>query len=140
MGKIMENNEFSEMLEILEKGSQLNVGLYPELKVVRYGYHYLDKRITLFLQAEQNDINFIKDFIKLNVKINFNKWSSNGNYIIGDGYCKILEDDNQKLDGLSYIIKQHNKNNLDYDIDVKSLDEILIIEFYIENINLIKKK
>jgi len=134
----MEDNYFNEILQIFENGSEMNVGLHPKTNIVKYGFHYFGKKITLLLQAKHNDMDTIMEYIKSNIKINFNKFSKNGRYVIGDGFVKIIEDEDHKLDGINHIIKQHQKNNVEYDIKVKSLNELLIFELVIDNIHLAK--
>ena len=134
----MEDNHFNEILQVFEKGSELNVGLHPNLNVVKYGFHYLEKKITLLLQATHDEMDTIKEYLKSNLKINFNKFSKNGQYVLGDGFVKIIEDEDHKLDGINHIIKQHKKNNIEYNIKAKNLNELLIFELVIDNIHLIK--
>ena len=136
----MDEKEFNEILSILEKGTELNIGLLPNTNIVKYGFDYWGKYIKLFLQVSNKDIDIINDFIKLNIKINFNKYSGKGNYFIGDGYIKKLEDEDNKLDALNYIIKQHHKNNIEYEITLKNIEEYLIFELEINNIHLIKNE
>jgi len=125
----MEKKDISDVLENFAHGTELNIGLLPNLKVVKYGYDYINNELKLYLQG----VGETADILNKNKVAHFIKWGNNCKNVSGDGKVKILEDEDEKLDGLNKIIKQHNKNNVEYDIVVNDLNELFIFEINVEN-------
>jgi hypothetical protein len=130
----MEKKDISEVLEFLENGTEINIGIIPDTKTVKYGYDYINNELILYLQGYGEVIDIIKNYIKKYNVAHFIKWGKNSKSVSGDGNIKILENEDDKLDGLNKIIKQYNKNNVEYDIIVNNLNELFIFEINVENV------
>ena len=134
----MEKININEILECFEKNTEINIGLFPNTKSVKYGYENIKNEFKLYLQGLGEVIDIIKDCIKKNNVIHFNIWSNDGKFINGDGKIRIIENEDDKLDGLNKIIKQHEKNNIEYNVIINDLNELYIFEVNVENTYLTK--
>jgi hypothetical protein len=133
----LEKKEIHEILEYLENGTEINIGIIPDTKIVKYGYDYINNELILYLQGFDEVIDIIKNYVKKDDTAHFLKWGKNNKSVSGDGKFRILENEDDKLDGLNKVIKQHNKNNVEYDIAVNNLNELFIFEINVENTYLV---
>ena len=129
----MERANFNEILDVFETGTELNLGIFPNTNIVKYGYSFINNEFILYLHgAEKTDIN--KDYLKTNKSVNFNKYSSKGKMVSGDGNVTILETKEEKINGLKYIKKQQTKMGNEYNINENEIDDLLVFKISVENI------
>jgi hypothetical protein len=128
--KIMEKINFNEIVDVFEINTELNIGIFPNKNIVKYGFSCIDNELTLYIQVSDENIN--KDSVSENKQINFYKWSSKG-IVSGDWIVKILETKKEKTNGLKYIMKQQIKMGKEYSFNENELDDLYIIKILVEN-------
>jgi hypothetical protein len=129
----MEKINFNKIADVFEKDTELNIGIFPNKNTVKYGFSCIDNELTLYLQALDENINIIKNYVSENKQINFYTWSSKG-MVSGDGIIKILETKEEKINGLKYIMEQQTKINKEYNYNENELEDLFIIKILVENI------
>jgi len=130
----MKEKNFNEILDIFASGTELNLGMLPNTNIVKYGYSYIDNKLTSYLQGKEK-IDIIKNYVKSNSIVHFNKFSTKGKLINGDGNVKILETKEEKINGLKYIMKQQSRLNNENNINENDLKELFIFQILVENVN-----
>jgi len=126
----MKKINFNEIIDVFEINTELNLGIFPNKNIVKYGFSCIDNELTLYIQAPDENIN--KDSVSENKQINFYKWSNKG-MVSGDGIVKILETKEEKINGLKYIIKQQTKTDKEYSFNENELEDLHIIKILVEN-------
>jgi len=123
---------FNEIVDVFEIDTELNLGIFPNKNIVKYGFSCIDNELSLYLQAPYEKINIIKNYVNEGKQVNFYKWSSKG-MVSGDGIVKILETKVEKINGLKYIMEQHTKMNKEYNFNENELEDLFIIKILVEN-------
>ena len=126
----MEKINFNEIVDVFEIDTELNLGIFPNNNIVKYGFSCIDNKLTLYLQAP--DENIIKNSVSENEQINFYKWTAKG-MVSGDGIVKILETKEEKTNGLKYIMEQQTKMDKEYNFNENELDDLFIIKILVKN-------
>ena len=129
----MEKTNFSEILDVFETGTELNLGIFPNTHIVKYGYSCINNEFILYLQGVEK-IDTIKNYVNTNESVNFNKYSSKGKMVSGDGTVTILETKEEKINGLKYIMKQQTETGNEYNINENELDDLFVFKILVENI------
>jgi len=129
----MEKINFNEISEFFEKDTELNIGIFPNKNIVKYGFSCIDNKLTLYLQASDKNINLIKNSVSENKQVNFYKWSSKG-MVSGDGIVKILRAKEEKTNGLKYIMEQQTKMDKEYNFNENEIEGLFIIKILVENL------
>jgi len=132
----MIKTDINEIIEVFEKDTDLFIGLMPNIKKVIHGYYYNDIEFIIYLQPENEVIDIIKNIVETEKTINFIKWSDSSKIIQGNGDVVLLETDEEKINGLNYIVKQTGKNN-NYDVNKNDIKDLIIIKLKVENVYLI---
>jgi hypothetical protein len=127
----MQIKNFNEISDVFEIGTELNLGVFPDSNVVKYGYSY-NNEFILYLQGIEK-IDKIKDYLETYKHANFYKWSSKGKMVNGEGNATILETKEEKINCLKYIMKQQKTNN-DYIIKEGDLENIFVFKILVEKI------
>jgi hypothetical protein len=128
----MKKINFNEMADVFEIDTELNIGIFPNKNILKYGFSCIDNKLTLYLQAPHEKVNIIKNSVNENKQVNFYKWSSKG-LVSGDGIVKILETKEEKINGLKYIMKQQTKMDKEYNFNENELENLFIIKILVEN-------
>ena len=130
----MEKTNFNEISDVFETGTELNIGLFPNKNILKYGFSCVDNELSLYLQAHQDEIiNIIKNYVDKNKQINFYKWSSKG-MVSGEGVVKILETKEEKINGLTIIIKQQTGNDKEITFDENVFNNLFLFKITVENL------
>ena len=128
----MKKIDFNEIADVFETGTELNIGIFPNKDIVKYGFSFTDNELTLYLQAPDENIKTIKNYVSENKQVNFYKWSSKG-MVSGDGIVKILETKEEKTNGLKYIMEQQTKMDKEYNFNENEPDDLFLIKISVEN-------
>ena len=128
----MEKINFNEIIDVFEIGTELNIGIFPNKNTVKYGFSCIDNKLTLYLQASDENIKIIKNYVSENKQVNFYKWSSKG-MVSGDGIVKILDTKEEKTNGLKYIMEQQTKTDKENNFNENELKDLFIIKILVEN-------
>ena len=133
----MEKIDLNVISEFFENDKQLNLGKYPNIIIMEYGYTFIDNEFVLYLKGENGNNDFIKDFIGTNNEAHFYKFARNGRHIIGNGTVKILETEEEKINGLKIIIKQQIGNNNGLTFDENEVNNLEIVTILVENYSIV---
>ena len=128
----MEKINFNEIVDVFETGTELNIGIFPNKNIVKYGFSCIDNELALYLQVPDENINFIKNYVSKNKQVNFYKWSGKG-MVSGDGIVKILETKEEKTNSLKYIMEQQAKMDKENNFDENEQENLFIIKILVEN-------
>ena len=128
----MKKIKINEIVDVFEINTELNIGIFPNKNIVKYGFSCIDNELTLYIQVPDENININKNSISENKQVNFYKWSSKG-MVSGDGIVKILETKEEKMNGLKYIMKQQTRMDKEYSFNENELEDLYIIKILVEN-------
>jgi len=128
----MKKINFNEIIDVFETGTELNIGIFPNKNIVKYGFSCIDNELTLYLQAPDENIKTIKNCVSKNKQVNLYKWSGKG-MVSGDGIVKILETKEEKTNGLKYITEQQTKMDKEYNFNENELEDLFIFKILVEN-------
>jgi len=134
----MEEKDLNKILEVFSNGTELNLGIYPNTNIVKYGYDCIGKELTLYIQSSGKEIEKIKDYVEKNNVVHFNKWSKNGNFVNGDGNVTILKTEEEKLKGLKKITEQQTKKERNSNADKNEIMNLFLFEILVKNVETIK--
>ena len=139
MEQSLEEKHTHETLEVFARGKELNIGILPNTKVVKYGYSYIDNEFTLFLQGSDEAAEIIRNCIKDNKALHFHKWASDGKFITGYGNVKILESEKEMANGLKFISNQQADKNFELYINENDINKNYVFKVLVENTYLMKR-
>jgi hypothetical protein len=128
----VEKININEIADVFETGTELNIGIFPNKNIVKYGFSRINNELTLYLQVPDENINFIKNYVSKNKQVNFYKWSGKG-MVSGDGIVKILETKEEKTNSLKYIVEQQTKMDKEYNFNKNEFEDLFIIKILVEN-------
>lgn len=130
----METRHNNEILEIFKKGTELNIGILPNTKTVKYGHNYINDELILYIKSSDEAADLLQKCIDSKKAVHFNKWANNGKFVTGYGNITILEINEEKVDGLNYILKQEAEQNINQD----EIKDISIYKIIVEKTYLMK--
>ena len=128
----MNEQNINGFLEVFKMGIELNLGVFPDIKIVKYGYSCIDGKLTLYLEGSGDEVNILKNYKETTDVAHFYKFSSKGKMVKGNGKITLLESKEDKIYGLNYIKKQSGKDN-EYNFNEKELNNIHILKVAVEN-------
>jgi len=128
----MEKINFNEIVDVFEIGTELNIGIFPNKNIVRYGFSCIDNELILYLQVPDEKINLIKNYVTENKQVNFYKWSGKG-MVSGDGIVKILKTKEEKTNGIKYIMEQQTKIDKESNFNENEFEDLFLIKVLVEN-------
>jgi len=134
----MEEKDIENILQVFMNGTELNLGLFPNSIIVKYGYTYNEKELALYIQGSGKELEKIKSYVEQNKTVNFNKWSKDGNLAIGGGNSRILKTKEDRLNGFKIITRQQTGKESNNSINENEIMNLFIFEIKIKDINLIK--
>jgi len=134
----MEEKNFNDILKVFENGTELNLGIYPDTNIVKYGYNYTENGLTLYIQGSGKDFEKIKNYVEQNQIVHFNKWSKEGIFVRGEGTVLILKTEEEKLTGLKKIMKQQNKTESNGNFDKNEIMNLFLCEIKVNNTETVK--
>ena len=133
----MEKTDFNEILDVFKTGTELNLGIFPNTNIVKYGYSCIGEEFILYLQGIEK-IDIVRNYVEKNKSVNFNKWSIKGKMVSGHGNVTILETKEEKTNGLKYIMKQQTEMGNKYNINDNELEELFVFKILVENIYMMR--
>ncbi len=133
-----------DILEILEKGLFCRLGLSDDGQpyVVPMNYGYRDGRLYFHCAREGRKLDILRRNDRVCVEVDTDtrivkgdvpcRWTTKYRSAIGFGKARILEDEKEKKDGLTDIMKHYGGSGDEY--DEKSLQQTLVIEVILERL------
>ena len=130
----MEKPEFNSIIEAINHGSKLYIGLMPNIEEVNFGYSYLNNKLIFFCQGNNKSKEKLYNYITNHKLVNFIKWSDEGNVIEGAGIVTLLVTKVEKINGLNYI----KMLNTEFDFDEYNITDLIIFKIEVENIYMLR--
>jgi len=134
----MEEKNIDKVLGVLENGTELNLGIFPDTNIVKYGYSNTENELSLFIQGMDKEIEKIKNYIEKNEIVNFNKWSKDGYFVSGEGNVILLETKDEKINGLKKIKEQQIKTEGNSNIDENEIMNLFLFKIIVKNTTIMK--
>lgn len=143
-----EVTDINKILEILDKSKVVRIGLVDgdEAYVVpmNYGYTYENEKLTLYLHGARRGKKI--DLMRANPKVFFEmdcdivpfegevacKYGITYSSIMGRGKATILEDPEEKMQALTYLMKTQTGKNFEFNeklVSVVAVIRIVVTEF-----------
>ena len=137
-----------EKLEIIAKCKICRLGLsennYPYIVPLNYGYSWDNGKLTLYFHSapdgrkidiiQKNDNACFE--IDCDTKLIEGENSCNCNYefksIIGFGKIVLLDTNDEKINGLNYLMKQQTEKDTKHDFNEAKLDNIIVFKMLVD--------
>jgi nitroimidazol reductase NimA-like FMN-containing flavoprotein (pyridoxamine 5'-phosphate oxidase superfamily) len=146
--KEKEITNIDEILKIIEKCKFCRMGLcennQPYVVPLNYGYRYENGKLTLFFHGamEGKKVDIIrtnnKACFEIDCDTNLIEGDTACNYgyafksVIGFGEIKILETDEEKTEGLNYLMKHQTGKNTEYSFTETNLKNVLVFRMDVQ--------
>ena len=146
--KDKEIRDIDEKLKIIAKCKICRLGLsdnnYPYIVPLNYGFSYDDGKLTLYFHSaiEGKKIDIIKNNnngcfeIDCDTKLIEGENSCNCNYefksIIGLGKIILLDTKDEKINGLTHLMKQQTGKDIKYDFNENKLNNIVVLKMPVD--------
>jgi hypothetical protein len=129
----MEKTDFNGIIDVIENGSELYIGILPNINMVNYGYYYSNNEFVFYCLGKDEVIDIVKNIIDKNKSIHFIKWSDSDKIVQGNGNVTLLETVEEKTNGLRYIMKQKNE----HEINQNGILDLFIFKIVVENVYIV---
>ena len=139
--------EINEKLEIIKRCKYCRLGLsennYPYVVPLNYGFTYENNNLTLYFHSalEGRKLNIIKENKKACFEIDCDtkliereipcNYSYEFKSIMGFGEIVILENINEKIKGLSILMKHQTGNDTKYNFNENELNKIIVYKLLV---------
>ena len=140
--------DIDEKLKIIAKCKVCRLGLsennYPYIVPLNYGFSFDDGKLTLYFHCavEGKKIDIIKKNnngcfeIDCDSKLIEGEKPCNYGYefksIIGFGKIIFLDTNDEKINGLNYLMKQQTGKNIKYDFNEKELSNVIVFKMLVD--------
>ena len=141
--KDREITDIQQILNIISKAKILRLGLfdgeYPYVVPLHYGYEYADSRLVFYMHSakEGHKLELIANNPHVCVELDCGVelisggevpciYGSNFASVIGRGVAEIVNDENEKIKGLSLLMK--NQTGRDFEINSQMAATVAVIK------------
>jgi len=142
-----EVTDINEMRQIVEKAKILHLGLfdseYPYVLPLHYGYEYVDGSLIFYLNSakEGHKLDLIKSNPNVCIEMECNvelvsggevpcKYGAAYASVIGRGRAAMIDDVQEKIKGLSLLMK--NQTGLEFTIDEQMASTVEVIKVIVD--------
>jgi len=134
----MKEQDLEKTLEVFKNGTELNLGIFPNTNIVKYGYDNKENELTLYIQVSDKESDKIKKYINKNETVNFNKWSKEGYFVNGEGNTIILKTNEEKTGALKKISEQQTKTESNINISENEITNLFLFKIIVNDMTIIK--
>ena len=142
--KDREITDLNEIIQIIDKAKFLHLGLfdgeYPYIVPLHYGYELVDDKLVFYTHGarEGHKLDLIKSNPKVCVELECDvelvsggdnpcKYGSAYASVIGRGLAEIVTDENEKIKGLTLLMKNQTGRDFTFDSHMAAAVEVIRI-------------